>query len=103
MLIQLAAVTFNKVITENELVLVDFWADWCGPCKMLGPVIKQLAEDNEDVVIAKLDVDDVPEIAKEYTVLSIPTMILFKHGKEVARLTGFKPLPVVQEFIDANK
>jgi len=103
MLIQLAAVTFDKVITENEIVLVDFWADWCPPCKMLGPVLKTLSETQDEVVIAKIDIDDVPEIAKEYAVTSIPTLILFKNGQEVARMTGFKPLPAVQEFINSNK
>jgi thioredoxin 1 len=103
MLIQLAAVTFNKVITENELVLVDFWAEWCPPCRMLGPVLKTLSETQDEVVIAKIDIDDVPEIAQRFSVTSIPTMILFKNGQEVARSTGFKPLPAVQAFINNNK
>lgn len=75
---------------KSGLVMVDFWAEWCGPCKMAGPVIEELSEEFKDkIMIAKLDVDAEPEIAGKYGVMSIPTVIVFKDGKEVARQVGF--------------
>ncbi len=70
--------------------MVDFWAEWCGPCKMAGPVIDQLAEEYQGkVVIAKVNVDQEPDVAGRFGVMSIPTVILFKDGKEVSRQVGF--------------
>lgn len=71
-------------------VLVDFWAEWCGPCKMAGPIIDQLSADYAGkVVVAKVDVDAQPDLAARYQVMSIPTVVLFKDGKEVGRKVGF--------------
>lgn len=75
---------------KNGSVLVDFWAEWCGPCKMAAPVIDELSDEYKDkVTVAKLDVDAEPEIAGQYGVMSIPTVILFKDGAEVSRQVGF--------------
>jgi len=80
----------EMVIKSDKPVLVDFWATWCGPCQMAGPVIDQLADDyKDDFVIGKLDVDKNQETASKYGVQSIPTVILFKNGQEVARKSGF--------------
>ena len=82
---------FTKQILEaSQVALVDFWATWCGPCKMQGPIIEELANELTDVVIAKVDVDVAAEIAKEYRIMSIPTLALFKGGKEVERLVGLR-------------
>jgi len=83
---------FSQVISETTLpILVDFWAEWCGPCKMIGPVVEKIAEEFEGKVqVAKLDVDENHSIASNYKVVSIPTLILFKEGKEIERSIGYK-------------
>ncbi len=85
--------TFDEVIgSATTPVLVDFWAEWCGPCKMIAPILEEIAEEHgETIKIAKLNVDDSPEIARRFEVMSIPTMILFKDGEEAKRIIGAKP------------
>ncbi len=93
----------SEVLSSDKPVLVDFWAPWCGPCKMVGPVIEKLSGDMADTVkIGKLNVDDAPQTAQTYGVMSIPTMILFKNGEVVAKTTGFQPEPALREFIESN-
>jgi thioredoxin 1 len=82
----------HDVLEEKTPVLVDFTAVWCGPCKMLDPVVKQLAQDwYGKVKVFKLDVDDCPDLAMNYQVMGVPTLILFKNGKPVERVTGYQP------------
>jgi len=80
---------FNAIIDSNQAVLVDFHADWCGPCKMLAPILKQVKEElKETIKIVKIDVDKNPVLASKYQVRGVPTMILFKNGKQVWRQSG---------------
>jgi thioredoxin 1 len=80
---------FEKTIAENKVVFVDFWATWCGPCRALAPTIQELAgEYAGKAIIGKLDVDENPATAEKFQVFSIPTMLVFKNGKEVERLVG---------------
>ena len=86
--IHFSAEEFNNTISKSPAI-VDFWATWCGPCKMLGPVIEQLADELEDKLpVGKIDVDEDRELAMEYGVMSIPTVIYFKNGVEVKRFVG---------------
>lgn len=90
----MAAVHLTKSDFEEKIksgvAMVDFWAEWCGPCKMAGPVIDELADENKGkLLVAKLDVDAEPEIAGKFGVMSIPTVILFKDGAEIGRQVGF--------------
>ena len=90
-------------VTGTGVVLVDFYADWCGPCKMLTPVLEELATEVENVKIVKVNVDDLREVALEYKVSSIPHLILLKDGVEVAQDLGFKPKEVLLEWINNHK
>jgi len=82
--------TFKDVIASAPVVLVDFYADWCGPCKMLAPVLEELAEEKADsLTVAKVNVDDSPETANAFSIMSIPTIILFKDGQAVDKLVGY--------------
>ena len=92
----------DRALEGKSLMLVDFWATWCGPCRMLGPVIEQLAEDYEgkDVIIGKVDVDENPELAQRYGVMSIPTVLLLEDGKEIERKVGVMPYEVYADLLD---
>lgn len=99
-IIELNKDNFNKeVIESDKKVLVDFNADWCGPCRMLRPILEDVASNTDDVKIASLNIDDEDLIAEEYNVSSIPCLILFEGGKEVNRSVGLIPKDAIIEFI----
>ena len=78
----------EEVIKSEKIVLVDFYADWCGPCKMLSPIIDEVAEENDDIKVVKVNVDDSQDLAMKYQVMSIPTLVVIKNGSEINRLVG---------------
>jgi thioredoxin 1 len=82
----------SDVLNSDKLVLVDFWAEWCGPCRMVAPVLEEIGADHaETLTIAKLNIDENPNTARDFQVMSIPTMILFKGGEPVKQIVGAKP------------
>ena len=94
---------FKKEVLDSEgYVLVDFWADWCNPCKMLGPVIDKLADeyDEDDLKVRKMNVDENKEKPSEYNVSGIPTLLLFKDGEVVHKMVGFKPFKALKGEIE---
>lgn len=102
MLIHVESVNQFDELTSKGNVVVDFYANWCGPCKMLTPVLEELVEERSDLVVVKVDVDKFHEIASKYSVSSIPTIIIFKDGKEVNKNIGFLPKPSLVKFIDSS-
>ena len=92
--------SFDKdVLKQSKLVLVDFWAPWCGPCRMLAPILEEIASEKSEIIIAKMDVDDNQMIPSKHGIRSIPTMMLFKGGELVATKTGALPKTTLEEWI----
>lgn len=92
--------TFKDTLASNKTMLVDFFATWCGPCRMLSPILDEIRQEvDENIVIGKVDVDECFEIARSYGVMSVPTLILFKNGEEVNRIIGLKPKQAILEMI----
>ena len=89
-----------EVLEAKETVLVDFWASWCGPCKMIGPIIDQIADERTDVKVCKINVDEEQELAVQFKVMSIPTLLVFKDGKVVNQSLGAKPKAAILAMLN---
>ena len=91
---------FENILAGEKPVLVDFFATWCGPCKMFAPVLDEFAEEHDEVEAVKVDVDELGELARRYGIMSIPTVILFKNGEPVKKNVGFLDAEELEEFVD---
>lgn len=92
---------FNELIGSGE-VLVDFFATWCGPCRMLSPVLEEISSDRAGIKVVKIDVDECPSLARNFGVMSVPTLYLFKDGKEVSKKSGFMPKEELLDWINES-
>jgi len=95
---------FDEAINSDKPVLVDFWAEWCGPCRMIAPILEEIAAEHDSITIAKLNIDENPQAPGRYDGMSIPTMIVFQDGVEKKRIVGARPkaamLQELAEFLD---
>ena len=95
--------TFNDLLQDSRLVIVDFWATWCGPCRMLSPLLDEVEEEMSDkIVVVKVNVDDADEVAAQFRIMNIPTLLFFKNGQIVDKTVGAMPKPALVERINAN-
>lgn len=90
----------KEVINQKQTVLVDFWADWCGPCKMQAPVLKEFAEENPSIKVCKVNVDEQPELAEQYTVMSIPFLAVFKNGELSRTAVGYQTVDMLKNLTE---
>lgn len=93
---------FQSLI-DKELVVVDFFATWCGPCRMLSPVLEDIASDRSNINIVKVDVDECQDLARSYGIMSVPTLLLFKNGSLVSKRSGYIPKEELTSWIEQNK
>ena len=100
MALQITDATLEEVLQTNKLVVIDFWASWCGPCKMIGPIIEEVSEEYEDkVIVGKVDVDNNDEAAAKYGIRNIPTILFIKNGEIVDKVVGIIPKePLIEKI-----
>ncbi len=101
MILEVTASTFKKEVLQQPAVLVDMWAEWCAPCKRLAPIFEEFSKEMKEVKFTKLNVEEFPNIAQQYDVMNIPTMIVFKRGQEAGRITGLLPKEEIKKRIQS--
>lgn len=89
----------EEVLNSDKPVLIDFWASWCGPCRMVGPIIDEIAKENTDIKVCKVNVDEEPELASEFHIMSIPTLVVMKDGQVMRQSMGAKPKAQILDLL----
>ena len=89
----------NEIMDSEKTVLLDFWASWCAPCRMVVPIIEEIAGERPDIKVGKINVDEQPELASEFSIMSIPTLVVMKNGKIVQQISGARPKNVILEML----
>ena len=89
----------EKVVNAEGKVLLDFWATWCGPCRMVAPIVEEIASERDDIVVGKVNVDEEMELAIKFGIVSIPTLILLKNGMEVDKIVGYRPKADIEDML----
>ena len=89
----------EEVLNSDKPVLIDFWASWCGPCRMVGPIIDEIAKENPDIKVCKVNVDEEPELANEFHIMSIPTLVVMKDGQVLRQSMGAKPKAQILDLL----
>lgn len=103
MIIDITNENFENEVVKSEIpVLVDFWAEWCGPCRMIAPIVHEIAEQRSDIKVCKVNVDNNPRLCNQFGIDSIPTLLLFKNGEVAAKSEGYSNKAVLESFIDKN-
>ena len=92
---------FPELSAGDKPLLIDFWATWCGPCRMIAPIVEEVAAERSDIIVGKIDVDEEPELAKQFRIVSIPTLVLMKGGEIAATLVGYRPKADILKLLDA--
>lgn len=89
----------SEVLNSDRPVLLDFYADWCGPCRMVGPIVSEIAEERSDVKVGKINVDEQPELAAQFKVMNIPMLVVIKNGKIANQIVGYKPKAQIESIL----
>lgn len=103
MILKIEQTNFETEVMQSEKpVLLDFWADWCGPCRMIAPAVEEIAEEREDIAVGKVNVDEQPALAQRFGIMTIPSLVLVKDGAVTAQVSGVRPKSAIDAFIDEH-
>ena len=100
-IVQITKEKIPELSAGSKPLLIEFWATWCGPCRMIAPIVEEIAAERSDIIVGKIDVDEELELAKQFRIVSIPTLVLMKNGEVAATLVGYRPKADILKLLDA--